>query len=545
VKTIIRATLAAAVTLAALSLTALPAGAATPCATHEATPPCADSLTSSSQMIRLNEDLPVFGIDLTKGTFKTKLSAVNVDFAQVVGGGDFSFSDLEASPDGVALWRDSSNATPATQDVFDAGDAQVSTSFTTSGLRATLNIVPAEDLPAAEEGAYTYFVTVRVSSGVSDGDNFTATLPSDAFQTSTLGTSITAVTSDPITADPSAPIVTAFSPAFAQTDNITWKLSEGVTGVTPSTVAFRLHDTATDLPATVSWSDATKTITLDPASPLTAGEYYDAILLPDGPGAIVDRAGNELAPDPQSFRAATDVSETAYGTKYTWRNLANSSVYGGSYNVNNMAGSTATWTFSGRSVTWYTITDPYQGKAVVSIDGHTQPTVNNYSSTTKYKVARTYTGLSSGAHTIVIRVAGTKGSTAGKDTRVAVDAFKVGTLYYVTPNATFKWAPIVNSGAAGGSYLAAKFPSNEMSFTFRGDRVDWRTVLGQSMGRATVYIDGISRGIVDNYSGVTIAKFYRSYSVPDGVHTIRIVVYSAKNSLAKDFIVAVDGFVVG
>jgi hypothetical protein len=536
VNKIIRASLVAAVALAALSMSALPAVAASTGA----------NLTSSSQMIRLNEDLNVFGIDLTAGTLISKLNAVRVDFAQVGGDSDFSFDDLQGSPDGVTLWRDSSHASSATQDVLDDADSKVSTSFTTSGLRATLNITPAADLPAASEGSYTYFLTVRLSDGVSDGDDFTATLPSDAFQTSTLGTTITAVTSNTITADPSAPTVQFFSPALAQTDNVTWKLSEVVTGVSPSTVAFRLHGTSTDVPASVSWNATTNTITVDPASPLRAGESYDALLLPNGPGGIVDLAGNQLDPDSRTFRAATDVSETAFGTTYSWRKYSSSYVYGGSYTVNNMAGSTATYSFSGRSVTWYTITDPYQGKASVYIDGHTQPSVNNYSSTKKYKVARTYTGLSSGTHTIVVRVSGTKGSTVGKDTRVIVDAFKVGTIYYSTPNAVYRWGTVVNSGAAGGSYLAAKYPSNEMSFTFRGQSVDWRTVLAPSMGRATVYIDGVSKGTVDNYSGVTITKFYRSYAgLTDGVHTIRIVVSSTKNSLAKDYIIAVDGFVLG
>jgi hypothetical protein len=535
VKKIIRASLVAAVALAAISMSALPAAAAGSGA----------NLTSPSQMLRLNEDLPVFGINLTAATLTNKLSAVHIDFAQV-GDSDFSFDDLEASPDGVTLWRDSSHATTATEDVFDAGDAKVSTSFSTSGLRATLNIAPPADLPASE-GNYTYFVTVRLSASVSDGDDFTVMLPSDAFETSTLGTTNdTPVTSNTITADPDAPTVQAFMQPIAQTDNVSWQVSETVTGVAASTVAFRLHGTATEVPAAVSWNGATRMITIDPATPLRAGESYDALLLPNGPGAIIDKAGNELEPDSRTFRAATDVSESAYGTAYTWRNLANSSVYGGSYTVNNMAGATASWTFSGTWVTWYTITDPYQGKATVYIDGVAKQTVNNYSSTTKYKVARTYNGLSSAPHTIMIKVLGTKGSTAGKDARVALDAFKRGTTYYVTPNAAYKWGTIANSAAAGGSYVAAKFPSNEMSFTFRGTSVDWRTVLGQSMGRATVYIDGVSKGTVDNYSGLTIAKFYRSYpGLSDSVHTIRIVVSSTKNSLAKDFIIAVDGFVVG
>jgi bacillopeptidase F len=284
---------------------------------------------------------------------------------------------------------------------------------------------------------------------------------------------------------------------------------------------------------------------IDPASPLMAGQSYDAELLPDGPGGIVDAAGNELEPDFQTFRALTDVSETAPGSAYKWRSLASSSAYGGSYTVNNTAGAAATWTFTGTSVTWYTITDPHQGIANVYIDGRTKPNVNNYSSTTKYKVARTFSGLSSGTHSITIRVSGAKGSSTGKDARVSIDAFKVGGLYG-TPNVSYRWATVSSSGAQGGSYLAAKFPWTEMSFVFSGTSIDWRTTLGPGMGKATVYIDGVSKGTFDNYSGVTISKFNRPFAgLSDGVHTIKIMVSSAKNALSKDYTIAVDGFVVG
>ena len=529
-----KGTVVVAVVLACLALTALPALAAA----------SAVDLTSAAQWIRPGAgDLPVFGVNLTGGL--NKLSAVRVDFAQVGADTDFDFGDLEASPDGVVVWRDSSNSTAATQDVLDAGDARISTSYTFSGMRATANINPSADLPDAAEGIYTFFVTVRASGGIGDGDDFTATLPSDAFQTTLPILGFTPVTSHTITADPTAPVVEAFIPAFSQTDDIAWELSEAVSGVGSSTVAFRVHGTGDAVPASIMWVPSTHMIEIDPVAPLTAGQTYDAVLLPNGPGGIVDSAGNELAPDSQTFRALTDVSETAPGTLYKWRALASSSAYGGSYVTNNTPASSVSWTFTGTYVTWYTITDPYQGIANVYIDGKTKPSVNNYSSTTKYKVARTFSGLSSGTHSIAIRVSGTKGSSSGKDARVSIDAFKVGGLYG-TPNLAYKWATVSSSGAQGGSYLAARFPWTEMTFVFAGTRIDWRTVMGPAMGKAAVYIDGVSKGTFDNYSGVTISKFMRSFTgLSDGVHTIRIIVTSSKNSLSKGTTIGVDGFQIG
>ena len=526
-----------AVALFALASLASPALAASPSATD---------LTTAGQRIRPGVDVAIFGIDLTAGALQT-LSTVHVDFAQNGSDTAFDISDLQASPDGVVLWRDSSNATPTTQDVLDAGDQKLSTSVTFSGMRANVNIEPAAHLPATSEGEYTLFVSVRLSDSVSDGDDFTATLPQDAFVMSPpMVFGITPVPSHVITADPTAPTVTTFAPAVAQTDDIYWQLSEPVVGVSAQTVAFRLHDTATDVPASISYDDATHKITVHPSAPLTAGQSYDADLLPDGPGAITDFAGNQLDPDLHTFRAATIVGETAPGAAYAWRSLTNSKTYNGSYTLNNMPGSTAAYSFSGSSVVWYTIKDPYQGVASVSIDGHSKGTVNNYASTAAYKVAHSYTGLGSGTHTISIRVTGSKGSSAGKDVRVSIDAFKDSGTYKGTPTVSYRWASVSSSLADAGSYRAARYSGTYMTFVFRGTSIDWRTILGPGMGRALVYVDGVSKGTFDNYSGVTIPKYLRHIGgLSDAVHTLKIMVSSTRNTSASDSVIVVDGFLIG
>jgi len=538
VKKILNGILITAVALAALAAAALPA-AASACASS----PCADDLTMPGLAIRPGPDVAVFGIDLT-GSNLTTVGTVHVDFAQVGADTTFDMSDLEASPDGVALWRDDSNSTPTTQDVLDPADTKLSTSFTTSGMRANLKISPAWHLPAASaaEGTYTLFLTIRLSSTVSDGDDFTVTLPSDAFQSNIPILGFNAVTSNAITADPTAPVVQWFAPAVLQTDNIYWQLSERVFGVGPSTVAFRLHGTTTDVPATVSFDDVSDRVIVHPTTPLMAGQSYDANLLPGGAGGIVDRAGNPLAPDSRSFRAATDVGETAYGTSYAWASHTTSSAYGGNYTANNIGGSTATYKFTGTSITWYTLTDPYQGKATVYIDNRWKGQVNNYAATAKYLVPRTYSGLTSGAHTILIRADGVKGSTSGRDTWAVVDAFKVGSTLTTNPVLTYTWLAVSNSNAVGGTYRASRLPGTSVTFAFRGTSIDWRTILGPGMGRAAVYIDGAYKGIVDDYYGATIYRYTRSFAgLSDGVHTIKILA-AGRNTRATDSLIVVDGF---
>lgn len=536
-KKILRGTVVAAIALAALSATAIPAAAASPSGTD---------LTVAGQTIRPGIDLVTFGIDLT-GSSLIKLSKVHADFAQVGGDSDFDTGDLEASPDGVVVWRDSSSATPATQDVLDAGDVRVSSSYTFSGMRASAAISPPLALTPASptEGAYTFFLTVRVSPSVSDGDDFTVTLPSDAFQTSLPVFGMSSVASHSITADPVAPTVLSFAPPFTQTSPVTWQLSEPVTGVGASSVSFRLQGTTVELPASVSFSPSDNKVSVLPATPLTAGQYYEARLLPDGPGEILDRAGNELDPDARTFRAPLNVPETAFGAAYAWRTLAASPAHGGSYTVNNLAGAIATYGFTGSSITWYTVTDPYQGKAAIYVDGVLKASVNNYSSGTAYRIPRTFSGFSSGAHTITLRVTGTKGSSAGRDARVAIDGFKVGSTVVHTPAASYRWGAVASSAAQGGSYLAARLAGTSMTFTFRGTRVDWITTLGRGMGKATVTIDGITKGLFDNYSGLTIGGYSRAFGgLTDGLHTLRIIVSSSKNASATDSVIAVDGFVI-
>ncbi|MFY9585901.1 MAG: Ig-like domain-containing protein [Actinomycetota bacterium] len=547
-KRFLRATVITLVVLMALSAGAVPAFAASPSAT---------SLRTSTSYATPNIDIPVFGIDLIASGSCTTFTDLVVDFLQVAGGGTFDADDLESNgaDAGISLWRD----TGTTADQLDADDAEVPSSFTISpidgGFEAALDITPDAMLPVAEEGSYTYFLTIRLSSLVTNGDDVQVRLPSNALRTggSILCLSdptITEVTTGTIIADTVAPTVTLFTPASSQTANVSWLLNEPIVGVdegaASDNVVLREAGTTDDLPAHVAYNDATKTITLDPDGALIAGQKYNAILLPNGAGSITDRAGNELQPKTNLFRAATNVNEVASGVRYSWRNLANSSTYGGSYVVNNTPGATIAYTFVGSSIAWYTIRDPYQGVAAVSIDGRSFGTVNNYSSTARYKVGKSFSGLAAGTHTITIRVTGSKGSSSGKDVRVSIDAFRSGGSTNVTPSLSYRWAAVSASGADGGTYRVARFSGTEMTFVFSGTSIAWRTVRGPAMGQAYVYIDGALKGLIDNYSSTTTYKVMRAFlNLTDGTHTIRIRVASTRNSRATDRNIAVDGFVIG
>jgi hypothetical protein len=535
VKRFLRGTLVGTLAVVVLSSIAVPALAASPSAAD---------VTTAGHLLRPGADTTVFGIDLS-GSSLTTVSKVRIDFAQNGADTDFDIDDLWASPAGIQLWRDDSNSTPQTQDVLDAGDTKISDSFAFSALRATLDVTPAWHLVTADpsEGAYTLLMSIRLSNSVSDGDDFTVTLPGDAWVTNIPMLGFNAVTSRVLAADAAAPTVTSFAPPVLQTDNLYWQLSEDVAGVSNSSVSLQVQGTSTDLPVTVSYEAAAHRIKADPAQPLITGQYYDAVLLPAGPGSITDHAGNELDPDVRAFRAGRSASEGAYGATYVWRTETNSNAYSGSLTTNNMAGASASYAFTGTSVVWYTITDPTQGNAAVTIDNVSKGTINNYSSTAKFKVARTFSGLGAGAHTITIKVLGTKGSTSGTDTRVTIDAFKDGGTIKGTPSMVYRWATATTSKAYGGTWRTSRMYRTSMSFVFRGTAVTWQTILGPDQGRALVYIDGVYKGQLDNYSGVYVYKYGRTFSgLSNAQHTIQILVAGTRNPSSKQSYVVVDGF---
>jgi hypothetical protein len=121
----------------------------------------------------------------------------------------------------------------------------------------------------------------------------------------------------------------------------------------------------------------------------------------------------------------TTTQDTSTKVTYdTWKGAVSTSASGGTYRVSPKAGATSSLTFTGTSVDWITSTGPSASMASVTIDGVAKGTVDLYSATVKWQVAKTYSGLSSGTHTIVVTVLGTKNASS-TGTLIVVDAFVV------------------------------------------------------------------------------------------------------------------------
>jgi Ca2+-binding RTX toxin-like protein len=113
-----------------------------------------------------------------------------------------------------------------------------------------------------------------------------------------------------VLADTTAPTVTARTPAVnatgvAQTATVTATFSEPVNGVSGTTFRLRNAVNGLNVPATVTMSGNTATLT--PTAPLANNTQYTATLT-GGAAAIRDLAGNPLATTSWSFRTALDTT---------------------------------------------------------------------------------------------------------------------------------------------------------------------------------------------------------------------------------------------
>jgi bacillopeptidase F len=283
---------------------------------------------------------------------------------------------------------------------------------------------------------------------------------------------------------------------------------------------------------------------LTPSTPLIPGQYYSVVVNPSGGSSKVsDVDSNAVELTTQSFRADTSQQETTPAAEYEWRQVSNANAHGGSYRDEHLAGAEASFPFTGTAVTWYTVTGPSQGLAYVYIDGVLKGSYNQYASSANYKVARTFSGLTSSAHTLRIVVRGMKGASAGTGTYVSIDAFGVGGTVTNSPSLDAEWRLISASAASGGKYTNTDLKSTA-TFVFRGTGVDWYTNTGPDQGKAEIRVDGVLKATVDNYASSRHYNIRRSVrSLSDAVHTLQIVVLGTKRSASSARFVAVDRYI--
>lgn len=258
--------------------------------------------------------------------------------------------------------------------------------------------------------------------------------------------------------------------------------------------------------------------------------------------------------------------ESSPAITYTgaWTTLNSSGSSGGAIRYATGSAS-ASLTFVGTEVTWYTWNSASAGKVHVYLDGVLKATVDNYASSTKTRiVGYSVDGLTAGTHTIKIASSGTaNAASSGKITHL--DAFVVGTggdaaqssavagnaagTYEETsPELAFTgtWTSLSSSGSSGGG-IRYSAGTASVSLTFTGPSITWYTWKSASAGKIQVYLDGVLKATVDNYSAstTTMVRGFTAQNLSSGTHTIMIKSSGTANAASSGKLTHFDSFVVG
>lgn len=227
--------------------------------------------------------------------------------------------------------------------------------------------------------------------------------------------------SQPFTRDATPPSLISVSPSSRVGAKSPLKLtfSEAVTGISSSSVTI-----SPPSPATVSVTGPT-TATLTPTRALLPGGTYSISV----GSAVKDAKGNEALAAGPSFTVNPLADDTNSAISYSsgWRPFSATNAIGGRYYRATPTASyrpTASLTFKGAGIGFYTCLGPANGNVDIYIDNVLRARKGTYRSYSGCGIKIYALALARGTHTIKIVAAGSK-STSSKGTNVAVDAFNV------------------------------------------------------------------------------------------------------------------------
>jgi GH25 family lysozyme M1 (1,4-beta-N-acetylmuramidase) len=287
-------------------------------------------------------------------------------------------------------------------------------------------------------------------------------------------------------------------------------------------------------------SSVTLTPHADPGSAFTgwaggcAGISRVCSLTASGPRHVVAR-----------FSSVEKVEQNGPGTAFAWGRAARPDAIGGSYRWEQRAGARATYAFTGGFVTLFTVSGPGMGRSRIAIDGTSVATVDGYAPTFVTHVARRFSLLGPGPHTLAIRALATK-RPAAAGTRVTVDALRWAGRIHATPSPiSAAWAGVANAAASGGSYAFSDARGASSRLRFQGTGVSLRTLRGPAMGRAEIWMDGRFLRVLDLYApGARFGTVRLAAGLADRSHTVLIVVTGTHRSASSGNRVAIDRWLV-
>jgi GH25 family lysozyme M1 (1,4-beta-N-acetylmuramidase) len=181
--------------------------------------------------------------------------------------------------------------------------------------------------------------------------------------------------------------------------------------------------------ATVSIDGAPKATINGYAASLRFGVEHRFDQLGAGDHTITITATGTAGPRATGTRVAVDglrwggaLHASPHAASSTWSTVADGSAGGGAYVVSDVAGASASLSFTGTGATWITARGPGMGRAEIWVDGRPVRTVDLYSASATFGVQRSVVGLTDAPHSVAVVVQGTHRA-AATGSSVAVDGW--------------------------------------------------------------------------------------------------------------------------
>ena len=262
--------------------------------------------------------------------------------------------------------------------------------------------------------------------------------------------------------------------------------------------------------------------------------------------------------------ARVEESEPPVSTSGTWTQTDPEYGWSGGASLQStVAGSTASFTFTGTSVRWIGARGIDGGIALVKVDQGPTREVDLFAQ--PYEIHTpiiTIYGLRPGTHTLTIEVTGRQHPLAVSNV-VVVDAFEVNPpvvshLQETDPDLVFSagWEQ-ADSGFiwSGGGVRSVPAPpiggarvtetmGAKSTLTFRGTAIVWSGYRGPDAGIALVQVDGGTATEVDTYSpGFKVQDVvFTATGLTDTTHTLTIEATGRKNAASTAAKIVVDAF---
>ncbi|MCA9979142.1 MAG: hypothetical protein KC413_25445, partial [Anaerolineales bacterium] len=233
----------------------------------------------------------------------------------------------------------------------------------------------------------------------------------------------------------------------------------------------------------------------------------------------------------------TEQDDTAVAYTGTWSAVTNNRASGGNYSRNNVAGSTAQFSFNGSWLNVGFLGNNLGGQAEISIDGSSQGIFDLYRREDT-AVSFVFDGLSSGSHNLTITVLSTANPLSSNKfvSLDYIDAWDGSAL----PDGTFEqddarvianaaWSTVTDANASGGSYIRSN--TGTVWFPFSGDSFSFHSIDRSNNGHTYLYVDGQYLTNLHTFNFDTITRTYSFDGFGPGPHILQVSAYRSDTAV--------------